>query len=199
MNYLFYLMGKSSTGKDTIFGRLLKDDELKLMNVVGYTTRPMRESEIDGVEYNFVTEGELKNLKDNGKVIEVRGYNTVHGMWYYATVDDGQIDFSKGNYVLIGTLESFVKVRDYYNDKYKEDVVVPIYIEVEDGERLSRALEREKRQVVPKYAEMCRRFLADSEDFSTENIKKANIKKIYQNNDLEKCISEIKADIKNRG
>lgn len=45
-----------------------------------------------------------------------------------------------------------------------------IYIEVEDGERLARALHREGKQEEPRYEEMCRRFLADQVDFSEEKI-----------------------------
>ena len=62
--------------------------------------------------------------------------------------------------------------------------------------RLTRALEREKQQVQPKYAEMCRRFLADSEDFSEENLLKCDINKRYQNNDLERCIQDVKVDMR---
>ena len=39
---------------------------------------------------------------------------------------------------------------------------------VEDGERLSRALNRERMQESPKYEELCRRFLSDAKDFSEE-------------------------------
>ena len=53
--------------------------------------------------------------------------------------------------------------------------MVPLYIEVDDGLRLSRALERERKQTEPKYAEMCRRFLADCEDFTEEKIAEAGI------------------------
>ncbi len=48
-------------------------------------------------------------------------------------------------------------------------------IELDDGIRLQRALNRERTQAEPKYAEMCRRFLADSEDFSQEKIERAGI------------------------
>ena len=65
---------------------------------------------------------------------------------------------------MIGTLEAYLQIRDYFG----KEKVVPIYIEVEDGERLSRALGREKLQKEPKYEEMCRRFLADAADFSEE-------------------------------
>ena len=74
---------------------------------------------------------------------------------------------------------------------YGDDVVVPLYIEVETGERLSRAVKREREQSNPKYTELCRRFIADEEDFKEENIRKAGINKRYVNGDLDKCISEI--------
>lgn len=66
---------------------------------------------------------------------------------------------------------------------------------MEDGLRLSRALAREKQQAVPEYAEMCRRFLADMEDFSEEKLKACEICQIYENMDMESCLEEIRRDI----
>lgn len=194
MSKIFFVLGKSCSGKDTVFSRLREDKSLALKTVVGYTTRPMREGEEDGVEYFFVKESKLEELKQSGKVIECRDYNTIHGVWSYFTVDDGQIDLNKGDYLYIGTLESYEKMVKYYGDK----AVVPIYIEVETGERLSRAVNRERGQSKPKYAELCRRFLADEEDFKEENIKKAGITKRYENVVLEDCIEEIVESIKNK-
>ena len=75
--------------------------------------------------------------------------------------------------------------------------MLPIYIEVEDGLRLERALKREREQKEPKYAELCRRFLADSKDFSEENLKKAGIVKRFENIELDKCLNKILEEIKN--
>ena len=192
MAKIFFVLGKSCSGKDTIFKKLKEDRELNLNTVTGYTTRPMREGEINGVEYFFVNNEELEALKNQGKVIECRDYNTVYGVWSYFTVDDGQINLEKGNYLYIGTLESYEQMVRYYG----KEVVVPIYVEVETGERLTRAVNRERQQENPKYTELCRRFLADEEDFCEENIKKARIKKRYENNSLERCIEEIVEDIR---
>ena len=80
-----------------------------------------------------------------------------------------------------------------------EDAVCPVYVQVEDGERLSRALNREREQENPRYEEMCRRFLADSVDFSEENIKNAGIVKRFSNNgSIDECIYNIKEEIKTR-
>ena len=134
MGKIFYLMGKSSSGKDSLFKKI-KERIPELKNIILYTTRPIREGEQNGVEYHFVDENKLQ-------------------------------EFGKEN-------------------------MIPLYVEVEDGLRLSRALERERQQAAPKYAEMCRRFLADSEDFSEKNLQDAGITKRFQNFDFQKCVSEI--------
>lgn len=186
MSKIFYIMGKSSSGKDSFFKEIRKRiPEMK--EIILYTTRPIREGETDGVEYHFVGEEELERLEKEGRVIELRAYNTVHGVWKYFTADDGQIDLEKYDYIVIGTLESYEAMRKYYG----EEAVVPIYVEVEDGIRLSRALEREKEQAYPKYAELCRRFLADSEDFSEENLEKSGIMKKFRNMEFKQCADEI--------
>lgn len=188
MGKLFCMMGKSASGKDTIFRRIVEDQELGLHTVVPYTTRPIRTGEAEGVDYWFVDEAGFQELKSQGKIIEDRCYQTVHGPWRYFTVDDGQIDFSKGYFIVIGTLEAYCQMKAYFG----EEQVVPIYINVEDGLRLHRALTRERQQVQPKYAEMCRRFLADSEDFSEAAMEKSGIQKVFENVDLETCLAEVR-------
>jgi guanylate kinase len=192
MSKIFIILGKSATGKDTIYKRLLEHKELNLQTVVMYTTRPIRVSENNGIEYYFVDEDKLNELKEENKVIEHRSYNTVHGIWHYFTVNDGQIDLEHNDYIMHGTLYSYGQIRDYFG----RDNVIPVYIEVEDGDRLIRAILREKKQREPNYAEVCRRFLADEEDFSEENILRYGISKRYENNDIEACIREIVKDIK---
>lgn len=192
MGKIFYLMGKSSSGKDTIFKELKKRMPY-LHTVVIYTTRPMREQENEGEEYFFVDEKILQKFQNEQKVIELREYHTVYGIWKYFTADDGKIQLKDHNYLMIGTLESYEKMCRYFGNKS----IVPIYIEVEDGERLLRALYRERMQEVPKYAEMCRRFLADTEDFSEEHLERCEIHRRFQNVELEKCINEIMLYIHN--
>ena len=195
MGSIYCIMGKSSSGKDTIFKLLLDKGDLNLKRIVSYTTRPIRSSEKPGEEYNFVSIEEKDKLLKEGKVIEIRKYDTVHGPWFYFTVDDGQIDLSKNDYLIIGTVESFTKIRDYYG----KDSVMPIYIEVDDGLRLSRALERERSQEHPKYEEMCRRFLADQKDFSQEKLDEAQVSNVFNNDEDSRITCErIAAFIKDR-
>ncbi len=184
-------MGKSASGKDTIFRKLLENKELALKTVVPYTTRPIRDGEKNGRDYFFMEIDGLNQLRDAGKVIEERVYQTWHGPWHYFTVNDGQIDLETGNYLQIGTLEAFVSIRDYFGEQF----VVPLFIDLDDGERLQRALNREKTQENPKYEEMCRRFLGDAQDFREEKIEAAGIKKRFYNDELEKCLAELTAYI----
>ncbi|MBQ8490845.1 MAG: guanylate kinase [Pseudobutyrivibrio sp.] len=195
MGSIYCIMGKSSSGKDTIFKLLLAREDLQLNRIVSYTTRPIRSNEKPGEEYNYVSIQEKDKLLKDGKVIEIRKYDTVHGPWFYFTVDDGKIDLENNDYLVIGTVESFTKIRDYYGD----DVVLPIYIEVDDGLRLSRALERERQQASPKYEEMCRRFLADQQDFSKEKLKAARVSNLFNNDeDSVKTSEKIAQFIKKR-
>lgn len=187
MGKIFCLMGKSSTGKDTIFKRLVEDKTVRLKTIVSYTTRPIRDGEEEGQEYYFVDERKLNELQEAGKVIELRAYDTFYGIWKYFTVDDEQIDLTQNDYLIIGTLESYEKTRKYFG----KDKVVPILITLDDGIRLQRALDREKLQESPKYEEMCRRFLADAEDFSEEKMKQSGIIKTFENDNLEHCLEEI--------
>ncbi|MEE8886944.1 MAG: guanylate kinase [Eubacteriales bacterium] len=193
---IFYLMGKSASGKDHIFKEIMKDPSLsgRLEPMVIYTTRPMRKGEKDGREYYFTDARALQQFRDQGKVIEERCYDTVEGPWYYFTADDGRLDPDGHNYLGIGTLESYEKLLGYFGQKR----MVPILIETDDGIRLERALRREKKQEKPQYKEMCRRFLADSEDFSEEKIRHAGITRRFENNgELEDCIREVAAYIRN--
>jgi len=191
MGNIICLMGKSSSGKDTIFKLLMEDMELNLKPVVSYTTRPIRNNETDGVEYFFIDQKKLQIFKKQGKIIEKRKYNTDKGVWYYCTIDDGQIDLAKGNYILITTLEAYRNIQDYF----KPENVVPVYIAIDDASRLERSLAREKQQQNPNYNELCRRFLVDNVDFSADNLEGSNIQKHYDNYNINECIANIKEDL----
>lgn len=187
---LIYIMGKSSSGKDTIFN-ILKN-KLDINTYVMYTTRPIREGEVDGITYHFISDEEMKEYiegKRKQKVLEYRTYQTIYGPWTYTTIKDEQFKSDK-DMLMLGTLESYAKIKENFdiNDNVQ---IIPIYIEVPDNIRLKRAIEREEQQKEPKYTELCRRFIADSKDFSEENLKKAKIEKRFINMELDKCVEDI--------
>ncbi|MBQ1399249.1 MAG: guanylate kinase, partial [Lachnospiraceae bacterium] len=137
------------------------------------------------------TPGALEEMRAAGKVIECRIYQTVQGPWAYFTPDDGQIDPESGSCLLIGTLESYQQLRAYFG----ADTVVPVYLTVNDGERLLRSIGREMEQKSPNLKEVCRRFLADEEDFSEEKLHEAGVEIRFENDDLEECIERVRAFI----
>ena len=199
MGKIFVLMGKSASGKDAVYRNLLQDPQLDLKKVVLYTTRPKRQGEMEGRQYFFISDAAYEEMRKGGRIIEERSYETKLGVWHYFTADDGQIDLSgKQAYLMIATPEAFLAIRAYFG----EGCVFPVLIQTDNGIRLERALRRERRQEVPRYDEMCRRFLADEEDFAEDRLRKGRITRIFQNDaTLEELLKQVSAYImeKNRG
>ena len=113
MGKLFVIMGKSASGKDTLY-RLIMERHPELRPVVPYTTRPIRAGEKEGREYHFVTDETLHRMEKENRVVECRCYETVKGLWNYFTADDGQINLEEANSCLISTLEGYMGIRNYY-------------------------------------------------------------------------------------
>ena len=79
MGKIFYIMGKSSSGKDSIYRQLEENQELGLKRLVIYTTRPIRDGEKNGREYFFTDKNKLKEFRRNGKLIEAQYLSD--GLW----------------------------------------------------------------------------------------------------------------------
>lgn len=189
MSNFFYIMGKSSSGKDTIYKRI--KDQIDINTYILYTTRPIRKGEKEGVDYHYISNEKMEELIKAGKVLESRTYQTVNGPWIYATVADEQLE-QEGDIITVGTLESYRDIKEYYKDK-TDTKLIPIYIFIDEQERRKRAIEREEKQTNPNYAEVERRIKADNIDFSEENLKKAGIttNETFYNYDLDRCVSQI--------
>lgn len=187
MGKIICLMGKSSSGKDTIFRKLLEEGTLGLKTIVPYTTRPIRTGETHGIDYYYTDEAGYQHLVEADRIIEERSYLTMYGLWRYFTVADDTLELETNSYCMIGTLEAYVNIKKYFGP----EKVLPVYIEIDDGVRLQRALNRERSQKEPKYEEMCRRFLADCQDFSEEKIREAGITVRFQNESLDICLGNI--------
>lgn len=117
MGKIFYVMGKSASGKDTIYKKLLERFP-GLKTVVTYTTRPIRDGETEGVEYHFTSVPQLEQMKTEGRVIESRTYETVFGPWCYCTVNDGQIDLDRHDYLMIDQIPHAQQARLFYIQNY---------------------------------------------------------------------------------
>ncbi|MCL2030732.1 MAG: guanylate kinase [Oscillospiraceae bacterium] len=185
MYRIFCLAGKSGTGKDTLSEALLRAPELKLARLVLHTTRPRRPNETDGESYHFLSPGALEALIAERGLVERRDYHTALGLWSYCTLPDGGPVTS--HRLAVTPLPALAAYRAHFG----AESVVPLYIEVPDGQRLLRAAEREALSGQPCYAEVCRRYLADEEDFSAEKLSACGIGRVFVNGALDVCVNEL--------
>ena len=181
MNRVFCLVGKSCSGKDTLYARILERCP-ELVPVVPCTTRPMRPGEVEGQSYHFVTQEQLRQYENQGQVIEKREYHTTQGLWTYFTL---RFDLDTDR-LLITTLAGARALMDCYGPGH----VRVVYLHVDDRTRLLRYIDRESRQARPDYAEVCRRFLADQADFSEEQLAQLpRLHRIDTGAEMEECLA----------
>lgn len=179
---VFCLVGKSCSGKDTLFPRILERyPELK--PVIPHTTRPRRPGEAEGQSYHFVSEEQLRQYEAEGLLLEKREYRTTQGLWTYFTL---RFDLDADR-LLITTLEGAKALMDCYGPEH----VRVVCLHADDRTRLLRYIDRESRQEHPDYAEVCRRFLADQADFSRERLAEfPNLLSIDTGTSLEDSLSQ---------
>lgn len=192
MGCIWCLCGKSATGKDTVYRKVMEQLSGQLEPVVIYTTRPIREGEVDGKTYHFATVDFFHAHENDPRMIESRVYHTRLGDWFYFTMDDGSLDVARQDYFMITTLEGFEKLHRYFGP----DKVKMVYIEVDDCERLRRALNRESAQAHPRVDEVCRRYLADEADFSPEKLSAMPMELRVENDDADRAAAVIAAFIR---
>jgi guanylate kinase len=179
------LVGKSGSGKSTIMQKLVEDGYCPLIT---NTTRPPRDNELDGVDYNFLTKEQFNNLIENGQMVEYRKYNTVFGTWYYGSSAEN-VDLNKHDYVIVLTLDGAEAWVNYFG---AENCIV-FYIDCPKSIREERAEERGSFN----REEWNRRIVTDKQDFTIEKIAKiCNFKIANYNKKLYNVIKEIESDIK---
>ena len=153
-------IGKCASGKDTHLKEKVRDGYIP---IVSYTTRPIRDGEVDGVDYNFVTNEEFQQLLSDGKIMEYRSYETLvdnkKDVWYYGSP---RVDLSAGEYVGVVTVSGVWAYLKEYGSKNIE----VIYLNVDDDIRRKRAENRGSFDET----EWNRRLKADAEDFSKDKI-----------------------------
>ena len=151
------IMGKAGSGKDTLMKALLTEPQFKnAKSIVSCTTRPIRENEIDGVDYHFITVDQFTDQVLSGEMLEATCFNN----WHYGT----SLKNLSENQINIGVFnpEGVEILRENKNIK-----LAVIYIEANDKTRLLRQLNREKD---PDCHEIIRRFSTDEFDFRDEEI-----------------------------
>lgn len=151
------IIGCSSGGKDTFYNTVLGLDK-SIKPLVSHTTRPMREGEIEGREYYFITQSEFMYMLETGRFIETREYNTKHGMLYYG-LTMSEINDEEGTYIGIFDSEGTNELIE----RFGEDKVTTIYIDCPLKDRVNRSFNREPNATLIQQKEMLRRQLSDME------------------------------------
>lgn len=145
---MLLLCGKTAAGKDTIKKELIK---LGMNSIVTYTTRDMREGEVDGVSYHFVTKEKFSELEYSGFFAETSSYNTANGVCYYGTACESLDEDS----VIIVNPDGLKQLI-----KHKELNPVVVYITCDEATIWNRLRKRGDDNV-----EARRRINADNTDF----------------------------------
>lgn len=151
---IIVLVGKTASGKTTVANELCKHGYKK---IVTYTTRPMRENEVQDVDYHFISDEQFNKMVENNEFTEYKRYNTAHGVWSYGSVVTLEQEYSDDCYVIILTPQG---LRDLSK---KTSRYIAFYLNVSFESQLKRLKKRgdEERQII-------KRLKNDAKDF--ENV-----------------------------
>ena len=152
---IIVLVGKTASGKTTIANELCKNHGYK--RIITYTTRPMRENEVQDVDYHFISDEQFNKMVENNEFTEYKRYNTAHGVWSYGSVITFEQELSDDCYVIILTPQG---LRDLSK---KMSRYIAFYLNVNLKSQLERLKKRgdEEQQII-------KRLINDAKDF--ENV-----------------------------
>lgn len=146
---MIVLLGKSASGKTTVYNELLK---LGFYGITTFTTRPMRKGEKNGVTYNFITKEQFLSLKSKDFFAETSSYNVATGeTWYYGTA---RKDINKDSVIIVNP-DGFAAL-----SADKSLGIVSFYLKVDEKTIEDRLNKRDDN-----HEEAVRRMGADRKDF----------------------------------
>lgn len=166
------LSGKAGAGKDRMMQEVLKvlreeSPEFTINEIVSCTTRPMREGEVEGKNYYFLTHEEFAERLADGTMVEA----TIFNDWCYGSclehMNEEGINIGVYNPEGVAILQSIPDI-----------MVYSIFVDAPDKVRLLRQLNREEN---PDVKEIIRRFGADEADFSPDNLIDINFQYTVDN------------------
>lgn len=146
---IYALIGQSSSGKSTIEKRL---GEMGYPRIISYTTRPPRKGEVDGVDYNFISEQEFHRLNSRNVFQETARYRD----WHYGLSLNG-LNYKDEDYIVVVTIHGYEELLKAVG----EENITAIHIKVSERERVARQLKRGDDM-----DEVMRRIKTDRVDFA---------------------------------
>lgn len=177
------IFGKTASGKSRIVDELVKRGYKKIVTT---TTRPARKGEIDGVDYNFISEEEFEQFINTRYFAEWKKYDTAEGVWYYGSPLD-EISRSDNKSIVILTPDGYRDIKDELDDH------IAIYIYANNKTIRSRLSNRGDKK-----EEADRRIKQDNKDFKDAEFLADRI--FYNNEDknIGDLVDEICKYLKTR-
>jgi len=168
--------GPSGAGKDAINRKLMTRHPGKYQKATSYTTREMRDGEIDGVTYNFVDEKTFKEKLAAGDIFE---FTIRHGKYRGLSkalidkvLDSGKIVLKDADLVGINALK-----------KVYPDQILTIWIDV-DKDKVAKRM----RYRGDSPEDMARRLA----DYDTKVLEKKHFDFVVDNNGLlDDCVKKV--------
>ena len=186
---LFIISGSTASSKDTTLNELSNRGVVKTL--LSTTTRPIRATEKQGREYNFVTEEEFNEIY----FIEKRAYKAANGdTWYYGLSCDEIIKCLNnfGNYAVIVDVQGMRTIKEYVNRTFRGSTeVITIMLKASYYTRLNRYLNRDN-VTDDMVKEAIRRMYADISEIEPYT-NEYDIVLRSEDNDLERNIKIIKS------
>lgn len=182
MNKFIILCGKSASGKDTALNMMVANNIAS--PIVSYTTRPMRDGEVDGVNYHYVSKEAFLEMQDNGEMIESRAYDTlvdnIPETWHYGVREFSSVG---GTYVIILDLQG---IEDFRNHVGHDNCAI-FYLDLNDEIRKSRCVNRGDYNE----AEWNRRLIDDEKEFNIDKLNSLSAQTIDVSDKTTEVVVEI--------
>lgn len=182
-NKLFVLVGESGSGKSTI-EKIIADDLNLATRAISSTTRDPRTNEVNGVDYNFISEEKFFEGIKNRNFLEYTEYTLEHRIVFYG-LNKNDIDLNKDNYICVVNPRG---LRQLKNSIWKDNIV-SIHIKRDDRTRVISSLMRDNSNFKQVLREACRRYEADLKDFQ-DIIQEVNYT-VLNNSSLEEAVQAI--------
>lgn len=152
------LTGASSSGKDSILQAVLRVNS-NLSPIISTTSRPMREGEINGVQYDFVTPTGFELMDKNNMFIEHRDYKVQNGdIWRYG-ITKNSVKRNNKDKIVIVDFTGLKQLEKYCKEHNVE--LISFYIDTSMWNCSIRALKRESNLNDKDTMELHRRLLDD--------------------------------------
>ena len=137
------IVGKAGSGKDYL---KKKFTNASFKPEISYTTRPIRDGEVSGETYHFISDKKFDQMSEDGKFYEENKFNT----WRYGTT---KYEFNTKN-IFIQTPEGVAQI-----DELDRRNSLVIYLDIDEATRIKRLQERSDADTIE------RRLQADREQF----------------------------------